>query len=103
MITASSPLVNAVSALATAKSIPTPIPPRAYRNLGFRLTSTRFGPSDMDLVRKVSRGCFGDRSGKGRMVEVESVDGEDVLDAAAAESKLFPEHLVVMVNGIVGR
>ncbi|KAJ9689554.1 hypothetical protein PVL29_014973 [Vitis rotundifolia] len=37
------------------------------------------------------------------MVEVESVDGEDVFDAvAAAEAKVFPEHLVIMVNGIVG-
>ncbi|KAJ9689555.1 hypothetical protein PVL29_014973 [Vitis rotundifolia] len=103
MISANSPPATAVSALATAKSNLTPIPPRGYRNLGFRLSSQRFGPSEMYLVRKVTRGCFGDRAGKGRMVEVESVDGEDVFDAvAAAEAKVFPEHLVIMVNGIVG-
>ncbi|WJZ98885.1 hypothetical protein VitviT2T_017378 [Vitis vinifera] len=103
MISANSPLATAVSALATAKSNLAPIPPRGYRNLGFRLSSQRFGPSEMDLVRKVTRGCFGDRAGKGWMVEVESMGGEDVFDAVvAAEAKVFPEHLVIMVNGIVG-
>ena len=104
MISVNSPLAIAVSGIATEKSSLNPIRPRGYRNLGFRLSSQRFGLKEMELVRKVSRGCFSDRSGKGRMVEVESVDGEDVFDAAAAaESKFFPEHLVIMVNGIVGR
>lgn len=43
-------------------------------------------------------------AGGGRRMEAESSGGSglDPWDAAAAESML-PEHLVVMVNGIVGR
>ncbi|KAK6942412.1 protein of unknown function DUF676, lipase-like [Dillenia turbinata] len=48
-------------------------------------------------------GCFKEPMKKGKKVEVESVDGgEDVFDAAVAEGKVFPDHLVVMVNGLVG-
>ncbi|CAI0402925.1 unnamed protein product [Linum tenue] len=52
--------------------------------------------------------CFGEGSWRrrrtkgGLKVEIDS-GGEDVLDAGvAAESRAYPEHLVVMVNGLVG-
>lgn len=57
----------------------------------------------MELLRKLSRGCFKNSLKKGEKVEIESVnDGEDVFDAASAKAKLQPEHLVVMVNGLIG-
>lgn len=42
---------------------------------------------------------------KGKKAEVESIrGGEDLWDAAsAAQQGSFPEHLVVMVNGLIGR
>ncbi|KAI7981562.1 hypothetical protein LOK49_Contig32G00039 [Camellia lanceoleosa] len=58
----------------------------------------------MELIRKLTRGCFMDRRRMGLKVEVESVNGgEDVFDAVSADAKVQPEHLVSMVNGIVGR
>ncbi|XP_010323235.1 putative lipase ROG1 isoform X1 [Solanum lycopersicum] len=58
---------------------------------------------EMELLRKLSRGCFRNSLKKGQKVKIESVnDGEDVFDAASARAKLQPEHLVVMVNGLVG-
>ncbi|XP_011069882.1 uncharacterized protein LOC105155665 isoform X1 [Sesamum indicum] len=59
---------------------------------------------EMEFIRKLSRGCFRGRSSKKeRKVEVESTNGgEDVFDAAAAEAKVQPDHLVIMVNGIIG-
>lgn len=61
--------------------------------------------SKMELLRKMGGLCyFKERATKGQKVEVESVSGgEDVLDAATTEEKVCPEHLVVMVNGIIGR
>ncbi|KAH7854782.1 hypothetical protein Vadar_017745 [Vaccinium darrowii] len=62
------------------------------------------GNYKMELIRKLSRGCFSDtRRRKGQKVEVESVNGGvDLFDAAAADAKVPPEHLVIMVNGIGG-
>ncbi|KAI8014645.1 hypothetical protein LOK49_LG05G00074 [Camellia lanceoleosa] len=58
----------------------------------------------MELIRKLTRGCFMDRRRMGLKVEVEYVNGgEDVFDAVSADAKIQPEHLVIMVNGIVGR
>ena len=58
----------------------------------------------MELLRKLSRECFRNSFKKGQKVEIESVNyGEDVFDAASAKAKLQPEHLVVMVNGLIGR
>ncbi|XP_059637137.1 uncharacterized protein LOC132279227 [Cornus florida] len=55
--------------------------------------------NEMELIRKLSRGCFMVRSMKG----VESVNhDEDGFDVASAESKVRPEHLIIMVNGIIG-
>ncbi|KAL8493254.1 hypothetical protein ACS0TY_024465 [Phlomoides rotata] len=58
---------------------------------------------EMEIIRTLSRGCFKGRSSKKeRKVEVESADGgEDVFDAAAAEARVA-DHLVIMVNGIIG-
>lgn len=57
----------------------------------------------MELLRKLTRGCFPDSPKKGQKVEVESDNGgEDFFDAATAESKVQPQHLVIMVNGLAG-
>ncbi|KAL2480975.1 alpha/beta-Hydrolases superfamily protein [Abeliophyllum distichum] len=59
----------------------------------------------MNLIRKLSRGCLGNNSKMDKKVEVESVSGGvDVFDpaATAAGSKMQPDHLVIMVNGIIG-
>lgn len=60
---------------------------------------------EMESVRNLSSGCFKGRSSKKeRKVEIESANGgEDVFDAAAAEARVQPDHLVIMVNGIIGR
>lgn len=59
---------------------------------------------DMELLNKLSRGCFSNGLKKGQKVEVENVNGgEDIFDAASAEAEVQPQHLVVMVNGLVGR
>ncbi|KAL8041021.1 hypothetical protein ABFX02_10G138000 [Erythranthe guttata] len=61
---------------------------------------------EMEFVRNLSRGCFkGRSSNKERKVEIEFTNGgEDVFDAAAAaaEARVKPDHLVIMVNGIIG-
>jgi hypothetical protein len=47
--------------------------------------------------------CFNKRTdSKVLKVEVES-GGEDFMDAAVAEARVSPQHLVIMVNGIIGR
>ncbi|KAG8372418.1 hypothetical protein BUALT_Bualt12G0064100 [Buddleja alternifolia] len=68
---------------------------------------------EMELIRRKlsssnsSRGCLGVCSSSkegSRKVEVESVNGggKDVFDAAAAEARVKPDHLIIMVNGIIG-
>ncbi|KAK9275146.1 hypothetical protein L1049_022405 [Liquidambar formosana] len=112
-------MIAAISPLRTANSaapIPTPTTRRCSVKrvcfyLGFRSKFEAGGKfarsvdwSRMELLRRmVSGGCFKEPPRKGPKVEVESVSGgEDLFDAAAAEATLRPEHLVVMVNGIVG-
>lgn len=100
-------------------TVPNPKPNSNFRfsgvavnlNLGFVKRSRNRGRSklwwvdergEMRIIRKLSRGCFKGRTSKeeSRKVEVESANaGEDVFDAAAAEA----DHLVIMVNGIIGR
>lgn len=78
--------------------------------LGFGLRSQKnkklSGESRDSRPRDVVMGCFNHRRSKApKNVEVESVQGgEDVWDSAStlADAK-YPEHLVVMVNGIIGR
>uniref|UniRef100_A0A5B6ZLP0 Putative lipase ROG1 isoform X4 n=1 Tax=Davidia involucrata TaxID=16924 RepID=A0A5B6ZLP0_DAVIN len=78
-------------------------------NLGFGLKPGRekyklsLDGNKMELIRKLSRGCFMDRPRKAQKVDFDSLNGsEDVFDAASAEAKLRPEHLIIMVNGIIG-
>ncbi|KAA8535490.1 hypothetical protein F0562_030493 [Nyssa sinensis] len=57
----------------------------------------------MRLIDKLSKGCFTDWPKKGQKVEVDSANGgEDVFDAVSVEAKVGPDHLVIMVNGIIG-
>jgi hypothetical protein len=58
----------------------------------------------MDWIRKrMNFRCFNKRTdSKVLKVEVES-GGEDFMDAAVAEARVSPQHLVIMVNGIIGR
>ncbi|KAL6984993.1 hypothetical protein U1Q18_018374 [Sarracenia purpurea var. burkii] len=57
----------------------------------------------MEVIRKMSRGCIMDRRNKGKKVVVESANGgEDIFDSLSVEGTVPPEHLVIMVNGIIG-
>ncbi|KMT03345.1 hypothetical protein BVRB_8g198810 [Beta vulgaris subsp. vulgaris] len=62
----------------------------------------------MEYLRKMGIGCFGNSQVKqlqhlGEKVETESVGGgQEVMDSAMVEAKLSPQHLVVMVNGLIG-
>ncbi|XP_075514559.1 putative lipase YDR444W [Primulina tabacum] len=61
---------------------------------------------EMEWIKRLGSGWFvGCCSEKDRTVEIETVDGgEDVFDAAAAAAKPMaqPDHLVIMVNGLIG-
>lgn len=53
----------------------------------------------MDFVRKMGGGCFRNNQGEGVIkVEIDG-GGEDVFDASPGAA---PDHLVIMVNGLVG-
>ncbi|KAL5773110.1 hypothetical protein ACOSP7_012728 [Xanthoceras sorbifolium] len=52
----------------------------------------------MDWIRTMSGGCFKNPAGKHLKVEADNV-GEDFFDAAPSSP---PEHLVIMVNGLIG-
>ncbi|XP_068652556.1 putative lipase ROG1 isoform X2 [Aristolochia californica] len=63
-----------------------------------RKLASRKGP--IDFVHRM--GCFRDpTTGDGQRMEIESVQGGEDMWASSAQAK-FPDHLVVMVNGIVG-
>ncbi|KDP43809.1 hypothetical protein JCGZ_23017 [Jatropha curcas] len=51
--------------------------------------------------RRMGGGCFKGGNGRGLKIEVDA-GGETVFDAAAAKAMVSPDHLVIMVNGIVG-
>ncbi|CAH1429182.1 unnamed protein product [Lactuca virosa] len=83
--------------------------------LGFRSGSPRFlslrgdsGGEEMEFVRKLGgRCCFVQSRKKNHKVEVIESDnnvasGEDVFDAVSAGAMVPPDHLVIMVNGIIG-
>ncbi|KAI4344380.1 hypothetical protein L6164_011614 [Bauhinia variegata] len=55
----------------------------------------------MEVIRRMGRGCFKSRQDKGLKVEADS-GGEDFFDASATVAKPVAEHLVIMVNGIIG-
>ncbi|KAA8522776.1 hypothetical protein F0562_009199 [Nyssa sinensis] len=92
-----------------ANSFAKPISTMVFFNLGLGLKPGKekykfsLNRNKMELIRKLSGGCFVDRPRAGQKVEVDSVNsGEDVFDAASAEAKVCPEHLIIMVNGIIG-
>lgn len=53
----------------------------------------------MNCIRRMSGGCFKDPAGKNLKVEADS-GGEDFF---ASAPRTPPEHLVIMVNGLIGR
>lgn len=57
---------------------------------------------EMRIFRKWSINCFTGRSKKEQKVEVDSINGggQDVFDPDPVGQ---PDHLVIMVNGIIGR
>ncbi|KAD4179929.1 hypothetical protein R6Q59_023307 [Mikania micrantha] len=83
-------------------------------SLGFRSRLPRLlpvpGTSQMELLRKLGIKCCVSQSKnkkKNQKLEVidsdsNAVSGEDVFDAVSAGAKVPPDHLVIMVNGIIG-
>ncbi|XP_021277633.1 uncharacterized protein LOC110411692 [Herrania umbratica] len=68
------------------------------------LSYGRMQPMQMAWVRSMSGGCFKSTEPppkQGIKVEEDSGD-QDVYDADAMNSRVSPEHLVIMVNGLVG-
>ncbi|KAJ6731608.1 ALPHA/BETA-HYDROLASES SUPERFAMILY PROTEIN [Salix purpurea] len=61
-------------------------------------------PGKMIWIRKRMNffRCFNKRTGSKELkVKVDS-GGEDLMDAGAAKARVSPQHLVIMVNGIIG-
>ncbi|XP_065848921.1 uncharacterized protein [Euphorbia lathyris] len=59
------------------------------------------GQWKMGCMKNIGINFFTGSNAKVVKVEVDS-GGEDVFDAAAAEARVPPDHLVIMVNGIIG-
>ena len=58
----------------------------------------------MKALRRMGGGCFKNHRQDQKALKVEADSGgEDLFDASATVAKPLPEHLVIMVNGIVGR
>ncbi|XWS73199.1 hypothetical protein CRYUN_Cryun02cG0105900 [Craigia yunnanensis] len=80
-----------------------------FSNLGFPLWKPKlnwlsYERMQMAWVRSMSGGCFKSTEPppkQGIKVEEDS-GGQDVFDADAMDSKVSPEHLVIMVNGLIG-
>ncbi|XP_015877480.1 putative lipase ROG1 isoform X2 [Ziziphus jujuba] len=109
MIASNSPLKSPAPG-PTRVPNPTPIRCRfACFTPGFRSVDQKLcvGPTTstttkMYVCYRMSAGCFRDNPRGGLKFELDS-GGEDIFDAAtAANAKAVPQHLVVMVNGIVG-
>ncbi|XP_050373130.1 uncharacterized protein LOC126790822 [Argentina anserina] len=102
-------MIAATSPLNSATPIPAPNPTRTRRPHRLWLPSLsesrfRAAGTRMDFLQRVVGGaCFRGSMRQGIKVEVDSA-GVDVFDAAAAanNNNAVPEHLVVMVNGIIG-
>lgn len=54
------------------------------------------------MLRRMGGGCFKNHHDKGLKVEADS-GGEDFFDVSTTLAKPVAEHLVIMVNGIIGR
>lgn len=68
------------------------------RSRNYRLVWAQSGNNNMDFIRKLSTTYFMDRSSKEQLESVSG--GQDVFDPTPDEQA---DHLVIMVNGIVGR
>ncbi|KAJ9141195.1 hypothetical protein P3X46_031763 [Hevea brasiliensis] len=80
------------------------IPLGFVSNLGFggeRALSTVGGPRMMGYLRRIGGGWFKGGNGKALKIEADG-GGEDVFYAAAAKARDPPDHIVIMINGIVG-
>ncbi|KAK8655121.1 hypothetical protein V6N13_107712 [Hibiscus sabdariffa] len=87
--------------------------PIRFSNLGFPLwkpkrnwlSYQRVQQMKMAWVRNIAGGCFNsaEPSSKQRIKVEEDSGGQDVFDPDAMASKVSPEHLVIMVNGLIGR
>ncbi|KAL4301734.1 hypothetical protein GQ457_10G005270 [Hibiscus cannabinus] len=83
-----------------------------FSNLGFPLwkpkrnwlSYQRVQQMKMAWVRNIADGCFksAEPSSKQRIKVEEDSGGQDVFDPDAMASKVSPEHLVIMVNGLIG-
>ncbi|KAK8655120.1 hypothetical protein V6N13_107712 [Hibiscus sabdariffa] len=86
--------------------------PIRFSNLGFPLwkpkrnwlSYQRVQQMKMAWVRNIAGGCFNsaEPSSKQRIKVEEDSGGQDVFDPDAMASKVSPEHLVIMVNGLIG-
>ncbi|KAL6292686.1 hypothetical protein ACE6H2_000828 [Prunus campanulata] len=106
-------MIAAISPLHSATTVHAANPTRKHRscealccssNLGFRSSERRrwVNPTRMELLNRIigGGGCFRDPSRREIKVEIDS-GGEDVF-AAHPKGGAVPEHLVIMVNGIIG-
>jgi uncharacterized protein with ATP-grasp and redox domains len=57
----------------------------------------------MEWMNRLGIGCFAANRSKRELTTEIDNGGEDFFDADVMESAEKPDHLVVMVNGIVGR
>uniref|UniRef100_A0A1J3D723 Putative lipase ROG1 n=1 Tax=Noccaea caerulescens TaxID=107243 RepID=A0A1J3D723_NOCCA len=70
--------------------------------LYLRFPAQRKSLDQMEWMNRLGIGCFAANRRKRELkTEIDS-GGEDFFDAAAMESSEKPDHLVVMVNGIIG-
>ncbi|XP_010433593.1 PREDICTED: uncharacterized protein LOC104717680 [Camelina sativa] len=70
--------------------------------LRLRFPTRSKNPNQMEWMNRLGIGCFAaNRSKRELKTEIDN-GGEDFFDAAVMESAEKPDHLVVMVNGIVG-
>lgn len=103
-------MIGATSSLLPPVNLTLKITPMVCFNLGFRPRHNRTGvrqlslggsTGEMELFR--SWGCYFGGARLTQKVEVEAVNGgEDVFDTGSAAAKVPPDHLVIMVNGIIG-
>ncbi|XVF47738.1 hypothetical protein PTKIN_Ptkin03bG0135100 [Pterospermum kingtungense] len=113
MIAAISPLPRTATPGPGRIQIPNPNrQSTCFCNLGFQLRKPklkwlsyeRVQEMQMTWVRSMSGGCFKSTEPPpkpGIKVEEDS-GGQDVFDADAMDSKVSPDHLVIMVNGLIG-
>lgn len=117
MIAATSPLLTASAAASSSSSSPLasafskPIRSESafLLSIGFGFSSPTWRPfavaasssgKSMEVLRKIGGGCFKGKDSKG-VIKVEADSGgEDVFQVS---SGALPDHLVVMVNGLIGR